>query len=91
MSEQPRVTTLNALNIQKVFLIEGKQHYVMLGDDKDGNEYCIGFCCLPNYTESIDKALSRLSPVSIPFEEEKEEENEEVKPYELKQECLDEI
>lgn len=56
---------LNAIGIVKGGVTKGTQDYTVIGKDKDGNDYLLGFSCMMNHTDSIDKAFSRLFPIKV--------------------------
>ena len=57
---------LTSLGIYKGEVFKDMQHYTVSGEDADGNVFFLSFCCLLNYTDSVEKAFSRLVPVPAP-------------------------
>lgn len=67
----PELKYLNAQTILHGKLEKKEQYYHLIALDEAENSYTIAFKCLSCYSESVDKAFRRLSPVH--FREEKKE------------------
>ena len=60
---------LNAKGIFKGQSEKGVQFYNVFGEDADGDQVVLIFGCKQNFTETVDKAFSRLFPITFQVSE----------------------
>jgi hypothetical protein len=54
---------INAVGVYKGQIENGVLYYHAIGEDAEGDQVVFLFGCQPNFSETVDKALSKLFPV----------------------------